>query len=68
MQIWLKGLSERKNTMALFLAEIKKAQGKFIMNLSGASAFRLFVNGKITGYGPRRINDGYSAINSYDLT
>lgn len=67
-QIWLKGLSARKNTMACFRLNIEQQTGKFTMRVAGAGSFRVIVNGVFVGYGPRRVWMGQSAINEYEIT
>lgn len=67
-QIWLKGLSKRKNTMACFRLSVKQQSGKFTMRVAGAGSFRVIVNGALVGYGPRRVWMGHSAINEYEIS
>lgn len=67
-QIWLQGLSERKNTMACFRLHIQRQTGTFTLKTACAGSFRLHVNGELIGYGPRRVWMGHSAINEYDIS
>lgn len=67
-KIWIKDNIETINFMAGFVYKLKKTAGNVVLNVAGASAFRIFINGVFTGYGPRRSAHGYSIINSYDIS
>lgn len=67
-KVWLKGLSDRKNTMAFYRLDLRKSDGVFCIKVASSTVFRLMINGELLGYGPRRTYKGHYAINSYDIS
>ena len=67
-KVWLKGLSARKNTMAFFRLDLGKMDGDFCLKIASSIVFRVMINGKLVGYGPRRTFKNHYAINSYDIS
>lgn len=59
--IWLKDLEEEMNIQALFTAHFKKC-GNVTLQITGATAFRVYLNGKLLHYGPARTAGGYARI------
>ena len=68
MKIWLKNLSDRKNTMACFKFTMKQTDAPVLLKMAAAGSFRLTVNGHFIGYGPARVWVGHSSIREYDLS
>lgn len=68
MKVWLKGLSNEKNTMACFCLNVTSPKERVFLKISAAGSFRLTVNGNFIGYGPRRVGMKKSAINEYDIS
>ncbi len=68
MKVWLKGLSQRKNTMACFRFTVKQSNALVLLKMAAAGSFRLTVNGNFIGYGPARVWMGHSTIREYDIS
>ena len=68
MKVWLKGLSNRKNTMACFCLKLSGAKEQVLLKVAAAGSFRVTVNGDFIGYGPRRVGMKKSALNEYDIS
>lgn len=67
-KIWIENEIQTLNYMAGFVLKVSKTSGTIFLNTAGSSAFRIFLNGKLIGYGPRRSAHGYSIINRYDIS
>ncbi len=65
--IWAKGLLDARNVTLTFQYTLTIAEGTRI-DLAASNLYRLFVGGKLVGYGPARAAHGYSRGDSYDLT
>lgn len=65
--IWLRGLLNEMNIVADFRYKLTPTEDTKIV-LAAASLYRLFVNDKLTGYGPARAAHGYSRTDSYSLS
>ena len=65
--VWGKGLLEEKNIHLMFTYRLTAEKGHRLQ-LAASNLYRLFVNGKLTGYGPARAAHGYSRPDSYDLS
>lgn len=59
--IWLKNLENEKNIQAEFTAEFNKASD-LTLNITGATIFRVYLNGELLHYGPARTASGYARI------
>lgn len=67
--IWLRGLQHEVNVQAGFTADIEaQRDGKYILLLSGATLYRVFVNGVFIHYGPARSPYGYMFFDQLDLS
>lgn len=65
--VWIKGMSRELNTTVLFSAEIPLA-GQFSLTITACNFYRVFLDGKLTAYGPARAAHGYCRVDKYDLT
>lgn len=65
--VWNKEMREIKNHTLAYVYEWKAERGDSIQ-LAAASVYRLFVNGKLIGYGPARAVHGYSRVDHYDFS
>lgn len=68
--VWLRGRSEEKNVQAVFQTELEygRHMGTVIMNITAASLYKLWVNGRFAAYGPARAPHGYARIDRVDIT
>lgn len=66
LQVWGKGLLNRKNIKLDFEKELSVRENT-VLRVSSNYPFRVTVNGEQIGYGPRRMAFGNSAINEYSL-
>lgn len=65
--VWGKGLLQEKNIHLVFQYRLTPKKGDRLV-LAVSNLYRLFVNDKLTGYGPARAAHGYSRQDTYDLT
>ena len=65
--IWLKGLSEEMNIQAGFRAVFKAGRGNHILRVTGASVYRIWLNGQFLGHGPARCGHGYYRVDEWTL-
>ena len=59
--IWLKGLENEMNVQALFTAEFPR-RDNVTLKITGASAYKVYVNDVLVHYGPARTAGGYARI------
>lgn len=65
--IWAKGLLDERNITLTFQYTLTpKADTK--LSFAASNLYRLFVGGKLIGYGPARAAHGYSRLDEYDLS
>ncbi len=62
--IWAKGLSTTKNVTCLFTAEIP-AHEKSFLRITASSFYRVFLDGKLSCYGPARAPKGFARVDEY---
>lgn len=65
--IWAKGLLDTRNVALTFQYSITPKAGTKL-SLAASNLYRLFVGGKLVGYGPARAAHGYSRVDEYDLS
>ena len=65
--IWAKEGRDIQNRTLGFVYEYKGDHAEIAMKVSASNVFRIFKNGKLIGYGPRRSAHGWSNINHYIL-
>ncbi len=67
--IWPKGRETEKNLFAGFRANFEApAQDKVFLHATGATLYRVFLNGQFLGHGPARGPHGYYRVDEWDLT
>ncbi len=66
--VWIKKYQGEMNVKVDFTYTLQRQEGKTMLRVAAADVFRLTVNGKLVGYGPRRVLQGVSAINEYDIS
>ena len=67
--IWPKGRETEKNLFVGFRASFKaSAQGRVILRATGATLYRVCLNGHFLGQGPARGPHGYFRVDEWDLT
>ena len=58
--IWMKNKRESINYQAGFRCDFNaEAEGECTLRITGATLYRIFINGEFVGYGPARAGDGY---------
>lgn len=58
--IWIRNRRETVNYQAGFRCDFYAEAGeKYTLKITGASLYRIFINGEFAGYGPARAGDGY---------
>jgi alpha-L-rhamnosidase len=66
--VWLEGREKEMNLSVGFRATVDgKAAEKAVVRLTGATVYRLFVNGEFLGYGPARGPHGYDRVDEWPL-
>ena len=63
--IWAKEGRAIQNRTLAFVYEYKGENADILVKLAASNVFRMFLNGRLVGYGPRRSAHGYSNINNY---
>ncbi len=67
--IWPKGRETEKNLFVGFHASFKApAQEKVLLRATGATLYRVFLNGHFLGHGPARGPHGFFRVDEWDLT
>ena len=65
--IWAKGIREEKNITVAYTCRADLLGEGAILQIAAVNVYRLFVDGKIHGYGPARAAHGYVRSDLYDL-
>ena len=67
--IWLKNKSKVVNFQAGFRFDFQcKKENKYVLKISGASLYRIFLNGKFVSYGPARAAHGFFRCDTIKLS
>jgi alpha-L-rhamnosidase len=67
--IWPKGREQEKNLFVGFRASFfPPAKEKVFLRATGATVYRVFLNGDFLGYGPARGPQGYFRVDEWELT
>lgn len=66
--VWSKTARTEKNRTLAFVYDHCGEQSEVLLKICASNVFRLFLNGALFGYGPRRSAHGYSNRNEYRLT
>lgn len=64
--IWAKDLLKEKNILVTFQYKLIPSEDT-VLSLAASNLYRLFINGKLVGYGPARAAHGYSRLDEYSL-
>lgn len=65
--IFLKDLRKEKNITAFFAANFDCSGENAKLLITGASSYRITINGEFAGYGPGRAPHGYTRIDEIDI-
>ncbi|HPS08178.1 MAG TPA: hypothetical protein PLG22_11645 [Kiritimatiellia bacterium] len=66
--VWLEGREKEKNLLVGFRAAVDgKAAKRAVVRVTGATVYRLFVNGEFLGYGPARGPHGFDRVDEWPL-
>ena len=65
--IFLQGLAEEKNVTALFSCEPQCKSGAATLRLTGATRYRVYLNGEFVHYGPARAAHGCARVDELQL-
>lgn len=67
--IWAVGLEKEKNITVGFRTVFSIADNdNVVLRITGSSVYRIFVNGKFSGYGPARGPHNYYRIDEWDIS
>ncbi|MBR4933106.1 MAG: hypothetical protein IKZ03_01490, partial [Clostridia bacterium] len=66
LPIWLRGLEKEKNIQAKFIARFKCGDTP-VLKITGATFYRVFLNGKIVHYGPSPAARGHARVDVVKL-
>jgi alpha-L-rhamnosidase len=67
--IWINGLQAEMNVQAVFTANfIVESYQSAMLRISGASLYRIKINGEFAGYGPARAPHGYARVDEIDIS
>lgn len=66
--IWIKNKRNTKNLQVGFRCDFEVVENKkYILRITGATLYRIFLNGKFVGYGPARAGHGYLRVDEIPL-
>ena len=66
--VWPEGRDKERNLLVEFRAGFERPEaGPVILRLTGASLYRVFVNGAFAGHGPARAGHGFYRLDELDL-
>ncbi len=65
--VWLKGLSRTMNISAGFRSVFRARKGRHILRITGATLYRIWLNGKFIGHGPARCGHGFYRVDEWCL-
>ncbi|MFC1558533.1 hypothetical protein ACFL40_04170 [candidate division KSB1 bacterium] len=67
--VWIKGKEKEMNFSAGFRAVFDAPKdNKIILRTAGSSAYRIYINGEFSGYGPARGPHGFYRVDEWDIT
>ncbi|MEO7598656.1 MAG: hypothetical protein ABIV50_06980 [Opitutus sp.] len=67
--VWPEGRSSEMNLFVEFRAQFAQARaGPALLRLTGATEYRIHVNGEYAGFGPARAGHGFYRVDEIDLT
>ncbi|MHB8962647.1 MAG: hypothetical protein ACYC5K_05790 [Saccharofermentanales bacterium] len=65
--VWAKNIRDQKNHSLAFYRKSEMTKDSRL-EIVASNVYRLFVDGRLTGYGPARAAHGYTRRDSYDLS
>ena len=66
--VWIKNKRLAKNLQCGFRCDFYAKEGvQYRLKITGATLYRVFLNGEFVGYGPARAGDGYIRCDEYSL-
>lgn len=69
MPVWLKDKETQMNVQAGFVSTFNASAGQsYFIRITGATFYRIFVNGSFIHYGPARAPHGYTRVDEIELT
>ena len=69
LPVWPEGRAEEMNVFAEFRAEFAQPDpGPAMLRVTGATQYRIHVNGEYAGYGPARAGHGFFRVDEIDVT
>ena len=67
--VWPNGLEAERNLLVEFRAAFDKPQAAPVaLRLTGASLYRIYVNGQFAGHGPARAGHGFYRVDEWEIT
>ncbi len=66
--VWPEGRETEMNLLVEFRASFERPAGTTILRLTGATLYRVFVNGEFAGHGPARAGHGFYRVDEWELT
>ncbi|MBR3941988.1 MAG: family 78 glycoside hydrolase catalytic domain [Clostridia bacterium] len=66
--VFLKDLNKEMNITAFFAANFECNGKDVVLEITGATYYRITVNGEFAGYGPARAPKGFTRIDTMDIT
>lgn len=69
LPVWPKGLEDEMNISISFEGLFEyHLDATAVIRLTGAQVYRIFVNGEVAGYGPKRAPKGFTRLEEWDLS
>lgn len=69
LPIWLKDRAQEMNVQAGFVSTMQASLDKpYSLRITGATFYRIFINGRFVHYGPARAPHGYTRIDELDIS
>ena len=65
--IFLKGLAREMNITGVFTCDLPATKEKAVLRVTGATRFRVYLNGEMLHYGPARAAHGYFRVDEVEL-
>src|SRR5687768_16157725 len=69
LPVWPEGRSTELNVFAEFRAAFVQTEpGSALLRLTGATQYRIYVNGEFAGFGPARAGHGFYRVDEIELS
>src|SRR5690554_510614 len=67
--VWLNGLQGKMNVQGIFSAKFQVEKRNDVnLIITGATLYRIKINGDFVGYGPARAPHGYAIVDTIDIS